>query len=267
MSKRMTLVAALIFLPTAFVHGQQLAPAVWFGVPSAQDERAEDERFEVEVQGGRTIILWAPYGKKPVSWGTVTLKSDGAFEFDWLRDLPARCVMRRDNDGQYSGTCAGSGRVKRGLTLTTNEPSHGAALAVTDVDFRILARARERLSGPSVWNRRDERACEDDLANNSWSLFCALYQASLDVAGTYMHRRPVTTEARAVVAELTKGRRFEHRLRDFNNLDSTTFFDITTVFDRTYQRLEGRRTGNRRLANIALHPTPTASLTRRSRRG
>jgi hypothetical protein len=230
----------------AFVHGQQLAPTVWFGIPSAQGERGGDERFEVEAQGGRTTIFWAPYGKKPVSWGAVTLTPDGAIAFDWLRDVPARCILRRQPDGRYSGVCTGSGLVRREMILTTIEPSHGAELAVSDVDFRILSRARERLSGPSVWNRRDERACEDDLAANSWSLFCALYQASLDVAGVYMHRRPVTTEARAVVAELTKGHRFEHRLRDFNNLESTMFSDITTVFDRTYQLLQARNAGTRK---------------------
>jgi hypothetical protein len=230
----------LVAVPVA---AQQLDPGVWFGIPSGQAGPIDDERFEVESQNGRTLIYWAPYGKKPVDWGAVALRPDGTIQFEWQRSPSGPCTLKRLAEGVYEGACGGSGEGGRKVTLTWRAPSHGAELGVSEADFRILSRARELLSRPSVWNRRDERACEDDLAANSWSLFCALYQASIDVAGKYLHRRPVLSEARAAVDELTKDEDFDHPLRDFNN--STTFASVQIVFERTRARLDARKVGGK----------------------
>jgi hypothetical protein len=110
-----------------------------------------------------------------------------------------------------------------------------------DVDFRILDRAGQILSGPSVWNRHDDRACDDDAKQNSWSLYCALYQASMDVAGTFLPSRPVLSASRGAVGEAANGRRFDHLLMDYNNLESTTYLDIAAAFERTAKRLQARQ--------------------------
>lgn len=96
-------------------------------------------------------------------------------------------------------------------------------------------------SGPSVWNRRDDRVCEDDAERKSWSVFCALYQASLTVTGEYLHARPVMTEARAALARLTRGRSFQHPIMDFNNFESTTYADVVMLRDLTEQQLQSKR--------------------------
>jgi hypothetical protein len=114
-------------------------------------------------------------------------------------------------------------------------------LLVSDIDLRILEKARQFLSGPSVWNRHDDRVCEDAATRNSWSLFCALYQASVAVAGEYLHARPVMTEARAALVKVTKGRPFQHPIMDYNNLESTTYADIAMIFDLTERQLQARK--------------------------
>lgn len=58
------------------------------------------------------------------------------------------------------------------------------------------------------------------------SLFCALKKASIEVIGVYDHRRAAVQNVRFAIEDVTKGREFEHRLMDFNNLPDTQFSDI-----------------------------------------
>src|SRR3954452_18854533 len=55
--------------------------------------------------------------------------------------------------------------------------------AVTEDDLRILQRADSLLKDVSVWNRHDDRACADDEAAGTWSLFCALQKADREILG------------------------------------------------------------------------------------
>lgn len=73
---------------------------------------------------------------------------------------------------------------------------------VTAADVRILTRARDLLKDESVWNRADDRECADD--------------------------------------EATRGRDFEHRLRDFNNLPSTRLADVRAVLQVALDRVKSR---------------------------
>src|SRR5215208_2078412 len=87
---------------------------------------------------------------------------------------------------------------------------------VTKDDLLILKRAREILSDETKWNRKDDRNCKPEA--KAWSLFCALEKASIEVLGKYDHRRAALQEVRFAVEEVTKGKEFEHRLMDYNNL-------------------------------------------------
>jgi hypothetical protein len=57
---------------------------------------------------------------------------------------------------------------------------------VTEDDLRILKRAAEILSTPTKWNRHDTRICQPK--DRTWSLFCALKKASIDVLGEDSYR-------------------------------------------------------------------------------
>jgi hypothetical protein len=114
---------------------------------------------------------------------------------------------------------------------------------VTKDDLFILKRADEILSGETKWNRKDNRTCKP--ADKVWSLFCALQKASLEVLGKYDHRRVALQEVRFAIEEVTKGREFEHRLMDYNNLPTTQFKDIKKVLkiatDRVGERLNSKK--------------------------
>ena len=72
----------------------------------------------------------------------------------------------------------------------------------TEEDLQILKRADEILSSPAVWNRHDTRACKPE--DKTWSLFCAMDKASLDVLGEYHHREVALQEVRFAVEDVTK---------------------------------------------------------------
>ena len=112
--------------------------------------------------------------------------------------------------------------------------------AVSAEDLRILARADALLKDESVWNRQDDRECQDDEAAGKRSLFCALQKACIDVLGHYEHRRAALQEVRFAVEDATRGRNFEHRLRDFNNLPETRFDDIKRVLRVATERVTSR---------------------------
>jgi hypothetical protein len=109
---------------------------------------------------------------------------------------------------------------------------------VTNEDLRILIRANEILSSPSVWNRRDTRECH--AADKTWSLFCALEKASREVLKEYRHREVALQEVRFAIEDVTDGRQFEHRLRDYNNLPDTQFADVKRVLTIATHRVRIR---------------------------
>jgi hypothetical protein len=111
---------------------------------------------------------------------------------------------------------------------------------VTKDDLAILVRAEALLRDESVWNRHDERECKDDEVSGKRSLFCALQKACIDVLGKYDHRRVALQEVRFAVEDATRGRDFEHRLRDFNNLPETRLEDIKRVLQVAKERVRAR---------------------------
>ena len=98
---------------------------------------------------------------------------------------------------------------------------------VTEVDLRIVKRAREILNSPAKWNRADNRICPESA--KVFSLYCALQVATKEAAGTPNHRGAALQEVRFVVDEIAFGRNYEHRLMNYNNDPTTTFEDVQEV--------------------------------------
>ena len=73
-------------------------------------------------------------------------------------------------------------------------------------DLRILRRADALLGDASVWNRHDDRVCDDDEASGKRSLFCALQKADREILGEYQHRNVALQEVRFVIQDATRDR-------------------------------------------------------------
>ena len=122
--------------------------------------------------------------------------------------------------------------------------------AVSGQDLAILRRAKELLPDEAHWNRHDDRNCPPEAT--TYSLFCALHKASFEVLGAYDHRRAALQEVRFSIEAVTKGREFEHRLMDFNNLPETNLADVQRVLDMAVEKVQAR-----------LHSAPNKSLERK----
>ena len=110
---------------------------------------------------------------------------------------------------------------------TTQTDDSNARPPVTSADLQIVKRAREILNSPSLWNRADNRECPVEA--KTFSLYCALQRATIEVSGKAEHRGAALQEARFVIDEIAIDRNYEHRLMNYNNDPTTTFADIQEV--------------------------------------
>jgi hypothetical protein len=99
---------------------------------------------------------------------------------------------------------------------------------VTPADLLIIKRARALLDSPSHWNRADNRKCP--VGAKTFSMYCALEVATIEIAEKFAHRGAALQEMRFVIDEITATRDYDHRLMDYNNDPRTSFADVQEVF-------------------------------------
>jgi hypothetical protein len=136
--------------------------------------------------------------------------------FGWF----ALLTMERDNESLR-------------LTIAANNQ-----LPPTQDDIRIIQRAKARLADEKVWNRHDDRTCPENA--EAWSLFCALQQATQDIAGGVHYRQPALQMVREVLNEVGGNRLGNHRLMDYNNHPDTTLAEVHSLLNTAQARLERR---------------------------
>jgi hypothetical protein len=112
---------------------------------------------------------------------------------------------------------------------------------VTRDDVRIVQLAKQILNSSEKWNRADNRICPAEA--KTFSLYCALEEATDEVSGNFKHRRAAMQEARFVIEDVAPDwKKYDHRLMGYNNDPKTTFADIQKVFglleDRIAKRLK-----------------------------
>jgi hypothetical protein len=109
---------------------------------------------------------------------------------------------------------------------------------VSKTDLEIVDRAGEILNSPALWNKNDDRKCLKDA--KTVSLYCAIEQATLEVAGSFEHRGAAMQEARFAIDQIDGNKEYEHRLMGYNNDPTTSFEDIKRVLRVTRERIEAR---------------------------
>jgi hypothetical protein len=116
----------------------------------------------------------------------------------------------------------------------TIDTTHQIAASV--LDRKIIERADAILSSDAVWNRADNRRCP--ATATTWSIYCALERATIEVTGGLHHRRPALELVRQIVDDRTKGRDYDHRLMDYNNDRSTHLSDVRSLFAEALARVK-----------------------------
>ncbi len=109
-------------------------------------------------------------------------------------------------------------------------------VAPSELDRKIIERADAILSSDAVWNRADNRRCP--ASETTWSIYCALDRATIEVTGGFHHRRPALEAVRIVVEERTKGRNYDHRLMDYNNDPTTHLSDVRSLLAEALARVK-----------------------------
>lgn len=92
----------------------------------------------------------------------------------------------------------------------------------------IVRRAAQILSSKTAWNRADNRKCPADA--KTWSIYCAMKKATIEVTGGFHHRRPALQVVRIIIQERRGNPPYEHRLMDYNNDKTTTLADVQSLF-------------------------------------
>ncbi|MCH8255137.1 MAG: hypothetical protein IID06_07290 [Gemmatimonadetes bacterium] len=176
------------------------------------------------------------------------------------------CEMRHQGHGEYRGECITSGGERRTIYLRLT-PDAGAfpwrgtivgplsdtgTVAVSPPSPAHYPTGAIQL--PNIWVTLTSVELADERMSFSfnlradartWSLYCALYQATADVTGESHHRQPALQVVRRIVAEVGAERIEGHRLMDFNNHPETTLAEIHAILDRssrTIRRVLSART-------------------------
>jgi hypothetical protein len=106
----------------------------------------------------------------------------------------------------------------------------------SSLDLEIVRRASAILSTEEAWNRADDRKCLADA--KTWSIYCAVEKAEVEVTGGFHHRRPAAEIVRKIVLERTATRNYHHELMDYNNDPTTHLQDVQTLFQEAESRIK-----------------------------
>jgi hypothetical protein len=150
----------------------------------------------------------------------------GVSELDTWRIVPATALI-------VVGLFTAKGGAKQ--SGKANEDNPDTRPPVTKADVKIAQRARKILDSASKWNRADTRVCPANA--KSFSIYCALEKATVEVRGNFQHRGAAMQEARFVIDEIAPNRNYQHRLMDYNNDPRTTFADVQKVLQLIQDRV------------------------------
>jgi hypothetical protein len=110
---------------------------------------------------------------------------------------------------------------------------------VTETDVQIVRRAKEILNSSAVWNRAGTRTCPPEA--KTFSLYCAMEKATQELSGKFEHRGAAMQESRFLIEAIAPDAAYYgHRLMDYNNDPSTTFFDVQKFFQLLEDRITKR---------------------------
>jgi len=100
-------------------------------------------------------------------------------------------------------------------------------LAFDTSDLKILEKTDALLSDSSKWNKNTNQEC--DVADNKYSLFCALNLASVETLGEYSSSRPSIKIVELKIKKYENRRVVRFGIIDWNDHPDTTFEELKQV--------------------------------------
>ncbi|WOJ94821.1 hypothetical protein R0135_06535 [Congregibacter variabilis] len=215
-------------------------PTLRYGFYTETNGRVQMGRYYFIDDGEDLRVTLAPYGRTPVVLPVRSInRSNGELVLGWDGRPGRTCVLERQSHHLFLGNCNEALLVLPISIRVANERDvewMGTHFPVSSEDIAILEEAKRILLEQSQRNREGDRNCDDDLANSNFSVFCALYFASVDVTGVYRHRRPAMQTVRKEAARRYPGE-YPHILRDVNNRADISDSDLIEVLDSVRAQL------------------------------
>jgi hypothetical protein len=103
------------------------------------------------------------------------------------------------------------------------------------VDRAIIEQASRLLASTAAWNHADDRHCATSAS--TWSLYCAIHDASIEVSGGFHPRRPAAELVRTIIEERAQDRQYRHDIMDYNNDARTRLSDIKSLLTDATSRI------------------------------
>jgi hypothetical protein len=160
---------------------------------------------------------------QPVSVWIGSMTNDGASDQLELEIYSGGWGILRTEYGWFSVTHFSAGTTAFAFDLDPSQEVRPNAL-----DAAIIRRAAAILSTDAVWNRADDRKCAKTAT--TWSIYCAMEKATIEITGGFNHRRPALEAVREIVDQRSAGRAYHHRLMDYNNDRTTRLSDVQGLF-------------------------------------
>lgn len=208
--------------------------SIWFGTITELGTTSQ-ARFEVTMDDDRfRKAVLAPYGLTPTEL-TLLKHNERDLRFSLARRSVAyQCTLRKESTTSFRGSCSSATNSVLSMVIREFTPKdaslQGNTRTAGEPDVAIIVRARELLSEGRSWNRVDDRVCDNREYPYTWSLFCALHQASIEIGSQYEHLRPAMKAVRQSITDRHPNRNFAHTLRDFNN-EAPDFRAISSILD------------------------------------
>lgn len=240
----------LCLLPlTGNLYGQIEERWILYGVYADDANQKVVARYRIEHGSKPWRMFLAQYGLTPLRFTQVAISPDlDQIQFTWPSRLFSDCRLERVFSGDktwqsiWEGQCFDKDKRGRPLTLgQKTNPAFGRNLSPGKTDLDILNRASDLLTQQG-WHQDDKRIC-DDTNQPKYSLFCSLFQASREVTGNYLHRRPAVRIVRDLVWENGEDRIQNHTLQDYNNHPETNLSEILTILNQAKQVIRDHMEG------------------------
>ncbi len=213
---------------------------LWFGTYTNEGGKIQQGRFHVDFNDNKIVkVTLAPYGKSPIEFSVIEHDTtQGLLKMEWPGNPNKKCTLLRYHATYYAGNWIESTRSYPMVLKTFNFQDaelQGNWMAPSAVEVKIIERTKELLLKEENWHREDNRICNETA---KFSLFCALYAASVQVDQQYRHLRPAVKAVREAI-ETKYPKKYDHVLVDFNNSSSIQLAEVHAILDAAKERLVG----------------------------
>ncbi len=211
---------------------------LWFGTYTDENGKVLQGRYNIIKEGrALTKVVLAPYGKSAMEFTVIKNDTVRRFvEISWPNKPNRIATLIQYTDGYYAGNFEDGTKILPMVIKKFNFQDaqlQGNWFKPSNIEVEIIENSIKLINSDENWNKNDNRVCE---TNDSYSLFCALYQSSLIIDGAYRHLRPAVKFVRDAIQEKYP-KKYDHVLVDFNNADEITLKELHEILQLAKENL------------------------------